>query len=274
MQFHQRGLLPLSCAAFALGVAVAAPAVDAPGFHSSPSVRPIVTAIDRGDCDGAVTVANDAVLSDADVAFLVGRMINEGICTRKDSSAAAAYFEHALMLGATGSALDWAVKIGLGEGVQQSYERAGEVCRTGGVDPQARMSRYSLGYACTLSGLTAELLRTTLPRGALQSGTALVEFTPSSGVMEIRNTPRVAISEADTGSRVHPPAVDAAREINQAWLKAIARAPKPDATILDKLAVELPVDLDTTLEAAATRVPGRGGILQLGQEYPGGKHPF
>lgn len=269
MQISSKGCLLGCCATLLLGAAPAARALEVPEFQSSPAVRPIIAAVQRGDCDSAVKTANDAVFDVGEVAFLVGRMVNEGICTPRNPAAAAAYFERALMLGATGSALDWATKIGLGDGVEQSYERAGEVCRVAGVDPQGRISRYSRGYACTLGGVTAELLRTTLPRGALQPGIALLDFTPGSGVMEIRSVPRAHISEADTGKRVHRATVDAATEITRAWTKAVARAPKPDATILDKLTVEVPIDLDTTLEAAAARVSARSGVLQLGEAYPG-----
>lgn len=269
MQISNKGFLLAGCAALLLEVAPTARALEVPEFQSSRAVRPIIVALQRGDCDSAVKTANDGVFDVGEVALLVGRMVNEGICTRRNPAAAAAYFEHALRLGTTGSALDWATKIGLGDGVQQSYERAGEVCRVAGVDPEGRLSRYSRGYACTLGGLTAELLRTTLPRGALQPGVALVDFTPSSGVMEVRGVPRAHVSEADTGTRVHRATVDAATEITRTWTTAVARVPKPDATILDKLTIEVPIDLDTTLETAAARVSTKSGLLQLGEAFPG-----
>lgn len=269
MQISNKGFLLAGCATLLLGAALTARALEVPEFQSSPAVRPIIAAVQRGDCDSAVKTANDGVFDVGEVALLVGRMVNEGICTPRKPAAAAAYFERALMLGATGSALDWATKIGLGDGVQQSYERAGEVCRVAGVDSEGRISRYSRGYACTLGGLTAELLRTTLPRGALQPGIALIDFTPSSGVMEVRSVPRVHISEAGTGTRVHRATVDPATEISRAWTKAVARVPKPDATILDKLTIEVPIDLDTTLETAAARISAKSGLLQLGESVPG-----
>jgi hypothetical protein len=269
MRISNKGFLLAGCATAVLGATLPAGALEIPDFQSSPAVRPIIAAVQRGDCDSAVKVANNGVFDVGEVAFVVGRMVNEGICTPRNPAASAAYFERALMLGATGSALDWATKIGLGDGVQQSYERAGEVCRVAGVDAPGRISRYSRGYACTLGGLTAELLRTTLPRGALEPGTAVVEFTPGSGVMEIRAVPRVHVTDADTGTKVHRSSVDAATEITRAWSRAVARAPKPDATILDKLTIEVPIDLDMTLESAAARISGRNGVLQLGQAYPG-----
>ncbi len=269
MRISNKGFLLACCATLILGAAPTARALEVPEFQSSPVVRSIIAAVQRGDCDSAVKTANDGVFDVGEVAFLVGRMVNEGICTPRNPAAAAAYFERALMLGATGSALDWATRIGLGDGVQQSYERAGEVCRVAGVDPQGQISRYSRGYACTLGGVTAELLRTTLPRGALQPGIALIDFTPSTGAMEIRSVPRAHISEADTGTKVHRATVAPATEITRAWGKAVARAPKPDATILDKLTIEVPIDLDSTLEAAAARVSVKSDVLQLGQAYPG-----
>ena len=273
MRISAGGLLLAGCLGLASGLPAAARAGDTPVFYSMAAVRPVITAIQRGDCDRAVKVANDGVASDdGGMAFLVGRMVNEGICTPRRPEAAAPFFELALTLGVTDSTIDWATKIGLGNGVQQSYERAGEVCRTGGVDPQARMSRYALGYACTLGGVSAEQLRTTLPRGALEPGAAWVAFTPSTGALEIRKVPRTLIAEADTGTRVHRPPVDVTREIHRAWTQAMARVPRPDATILDPLTVEVPIDLDATLEAAAARVRVKGDVLQLGQSYPGGMH--
>lgn len=247
-----------------------AQALEAPGLHPSSSLRPVISAIGRGDCDSAVKIANGGVFDNGEIAFLVGRMVNEGICTPRKPAAAAAYFEEALRLGVTGSALDWATKIGLGDGVEQSYERAGEVCRLIGVDPERRMSRYSIGYACTLGGLTSELLRTTLPRDAIAPGVAAVEFTPATGVLEIRTYPRSLVPEADkTGTRTHRPVTDVPLEINHAWEKALARAPKPDATILDKFTIELPIDLDMMLEWAPPRGSAASGRLQVGQQHPG-----
>jgi hypothetical protein len=250
------------CAAVALGAAAVAQASDT-GLRSSPSVRPIITAIGRGDCTQAIKVGNEGVNSgDARVIFVIGRMVNEGICTPQDRKAAVNFFAHAVQLGDTGSALDFATKVGLGDGAEQSYERAGELCRAGGLDPAGRMSRYSLGYACTVGGLAAELLRTTLPSGAFRSGTLRVEFTPSTGAMEIRSTPSVALGEGSTGSNVHHPLVDAPREITRAWKNAVAQVPKPDTTILDKLSIEMPLDVDMTLESPGLRNGSNQGALQ------------
>jgi hypothetical protein len=247
------------CAVAALGAASAAQAVDAPAWRSSAAVRPIVSAMSRGDCAGAVKAGNEGVTSgDARAMFVVGRMVNEGICTAQDRNAAVSYFARATELGDNGSALDFATKVGLGEGVEQSYERAGELCRTAGLDPQARMSRYSLGYACTVGGLAAELLRTTVPRGAFRAGALRVEFTPVTGAMEIRSTPSVALADEGTGSNLRHPLVDAPREITRAWKNALAQVPKPDAAILDKLSIEMPLDIDMALESAGLRTGSQG----------------
>jgi hypothetical protein len=219
--------------------------------------------MNHGDCTAAVKTGNEGVRSgDAPAVFVVGRMVNEGICTAQDRNAAARYFARATELGDSASALDYATKVGLGEGVEQSYERAGELCRTGGLDPQGRMSRYSLGYACTVGGLAAELLRMTVPRGAFRSGALRVEFTPGTGVMEIRSTPSVALDDGGTGSNLRRPLVDAPREITRAWKNALSQVPKPDTTILDKASVDMPLDIDTTLESAGVRTGGNQGKPQ------------
>jgi len=250
-------------------------AIDTPSFRSS-AVRPIVAAMSHGDCSSAVKMANAGVSAgDAQVVFVVGRMVNEGLCTAPDRTAAANYFARAAELGDSSSALDFAIKVGLGEGVAQSYERAGELCRTGGLDPGSRMSRYSLGYACTVAGLAAEVLRTTLPRGAFRSGALRVQFTPGTGAMEIRSTPSVTVVDASTGSNLPHPAIDAPRAITRAWKNALTQVPKPDASVLDKLPIEMSLDVDMTLEGAGLRTlsaPGQQASdikLAMPQAPPG-----
>lgn len=251
------------CAAATLGAAAAAPAADASTWRSSPAVRPVLSAMSHGDCTAAVKAGNAGVTSgEAPVLFVLGRMVNEGICTAQDRNAAASYFARATELGDHGSALDFATKVGLGEGVEQSYERAGELCRTGGLDPQGRLSRYSLGYACTVGGLAAELLRTSVPRGAFRSGALRVEFTPGTGSMQIRSTPSVALGDEGTGSNLRHPLVDAPREITRAWKNALSQVPKPDTAILDKLSIEMPLDVDMTLESAGLRTGSDQGRPQ------------
>src|SRR5215469_3112146 len=138
--------------AAAVTAAFAAAALDKPA--PSPVSRSVIAEIARGHCSAAVKVANANFESgDAQLALLVGRMLNEGICTQRDRTAALGYFARANALGARGAALDYGAKIGLGEGAEQSYERAGEICRSAELDPQRRLSRYSLGYACTVAAV-------------------------------------------------------------------------------------------------------------------------
>lgn len=263
-------------AAVLLGSAAIAQAAETSEVHAS-SVRPMITAIGRDDCHSAIKAGNAGVTSgDAPLIFVLGRMVNEGICTQQDRQAAARYFAQATELGDHGSTLDLATKVGLGEGVEQSYERAGELCRSGGLDPGGRMSRYSLGYACTVGGLTAELLRTTLPRGAFHSGALRVEFTPATGAMEIRSTPPVPLDEPATGSNVRKPVIDAPREVTRAWKNALAQVPKPDAAILDKLPIEMSLDVDMALESVGLRTGSRkqGSVNDLQLAMPPMKGAF
>ena len=213
----------------------------------------IVIAVRRGDCAAAVKLVNPEVKSnDVETAFLAGRLLDEGVCVHEDSVAAAHYFARAAELGDRDAVLDFAAKVGLGEGTDQDYQRAGELCRAARIDPQSRLSNYSLGYACTLRGVAGKLLRKTLPAGAFKpmAGAAVgVEFTPSSGQIRVLRTPHVGTAEAQTGSLVANPLIDAPREIDKAWRSALAAAPKPDAARLDNQPLELSLDVDLTLAA-------------------------
>jgi hypothetical protein len=188
--------------------------------------------------------------NDVETAFLAGRLLDEGVCVHDDPVAAAHYFARAAELGNRDAVLDFAAKVGLGEGTEQDYQRAGELCRAAGIDPQSRFSNYSLGYACTLRGVAGKLLRKTLPGGAFKpiSGAAVgVEFTPASGQMRILSTPHVGTADTQTGSYVSHPLINAPQEIDKAWREAVAAAPKPETARLDNQPLELSLDVDTTL---------------------------
>lgn len=235
------------------------------------SLTPLVVAVRHGDCVAAVKLVNSGASSNDDqTVFVAGRMLDEGLCVKKDPVAATQYFAHAADLGNRSARLDYAAKVGLGEGTGQSYEVAGDTCRTAGLDPQAKLSHYSLGYACTVLGVAGRLLRETLPQGAFLpgTGTALVEFNPvSAQEISIRATPKVGRSDRSTASYVTHPLVDAQKEIKKAWRDALAAVPKPDAARLDSEIVELAIDVDMTLEAsreAAQRsgTEAAGGLLE------------
>lgn len=216
------------------------------------SAHPIATAVQHGDCNKAVDLGNQAVSSkDGQAVFLLGRMLDEGICVKQDLETAAHYFAHGALLGDRDAALDYATKVGLGEGADQNYERAGQICRDAGVDPQNRLSAYALGYACTLRGVAGRMLRERLPADAFHpGGTLLVDFKPASAAMSIRTIPQVEREEASTGSNLRRPKVDGRRVIEDAWQSASSVVPKPDAARLVDQPVELSLDVDMTLETA------------------------
>jgi hypothetical protein len=231
----------------------------------SASSQSIITAIRKGDCSKATQAVNEGMNStDAQVDFLAGRMLNEGVCVKQDSAGATDYFRRALELGDRASALDYGTKIGLGEGAQQSYEHASEVCRSGGLDAEGQLSTYALGYACTVRGVASMLLRENLPRGAFTSGVALVQFVPHDASMQIRSTPRVARADAETGSNMRLPMVDARAEIDKAWKNALGTVPRPDVSKLDTKAIDLPLDVTMTIESGkdAKRGGNQGAVMQ------------
>jgi hypothetical protein len=241
-----------------------------------------VIAVRRGDCEAAVKLLKpDVMLNDVQTAFVTGRMLDEGICVQKNTTAAAHFFARASDLGDKSAELDYGAKVGLGHGAAQDYARAGDLCRDAGLDPQAHLSRYSLGYACTVSVVAAKLLRATLPKNAFYGikPVVLVDFSPASAQMQIRATPHVQLGEAATGSNLRVPLVNAPVEIEKAWRDAIAAVPKPDATQLENQAVQLPLDVDTTLEggravlntgAQPFRTVLPGDVMPGGERLDGG----
>jgi hypothetical protein len=252
-----------------------AAASSVPALATTLASNPVVLAVRHGDCDGAVKLVNsELTANDEQTDFVAGRMLDEGVCVKKDPVAAAHFFARAADLGDKSAIIDYGAKIGLGEGVEQSYERAGIVCRSGGLDPQAKLPTYSLGYACTVGALAGELLRVSLPKGAFRpnGGTLVVAFSPASGSLTIKSTPVVGIADVSTGSNLRPPLIDAPKEINKAWHDAVAAVPKPDPTHLDDETVVLPIDVDMTLEVgreALNRVDSRiFGTLQRGDIGP------
>jgi hypothetical protein len=255
--------------AIALGAALITQA-----WAAALSAHPIVIAVRHGDCIAAVKLLNPVVTSNDDQsAFLAGRMLDEGICLKKDTAAATDFYARAADLGDKSAALDYASKVGLGEGTEQSYERAGELCRATGLDPQAHLSSYALGYACTLDGVAAGLLRQALPIGAFPGALAAVmlDFNVASAEMHIRAVPHVRLGDAPLGTNMRRPIVDAPVEIERAWREALAAVPKPDAARLDNQAVQLSLDVDTTLEDNKRAAPNQSqlsNVLVQGQFHP------
>src|ERR1700728_337097 len=220
---------------------------------------PIVMAVRHGDCSKAVQELNSEVNANQSqtALFVGGRMLDEGICMDRDPLAAAKFFERSSELGDPNATLDYAAKIGLGEGPPQDYQRAGDACHKAGMDPTGQVSFYSLGYACTVRAVAGRLLRQTLPKGAfhIPPAPAIVEFRPSTSEILVRSAPEAERGAAVTGSLMRPPVVNARQVIEKAWRDALAAVPKPDVASLGAQVVSLPIDLDMTLEAGRNAAP-------------------
>jgi hypothetical protein len=249
------------------------------GSDAPLAANPIVMEVRRGHCDDASKLINPNIdANDRQTAFITGRLLDEGVCVQPDPQAAAHFFAQAAKLGDRNGALDFAAKVGLGQGVEQDYERAGDLCRAAGVDPQHRLTSYSLGYACTVSGVAGKLLRTTLPTGSFKpvaGAVALVDFTPATGKLHIRATPHVASGEAATGTLLSHPLINADKEIGRAWRDALAAAPRPDPSRLEGSPVELPLDVDMTYELEQKVAPSQDLDRPLiqGDIHPTTAHP-
>lgn len=239
------------------GIAWALAAAALPAFAtaapaaSQPS-RDVVRAISRGDCDGALHLANTGLrANDAQTIFLIGRMLAEGVCIEPDPAAATAYFSHAAAQELPAAELEYSLQVGLGAGVEQSYERAGDLCQKGGLERQGGgASLYSVGYVCTVRGLASRRLRQTLPTNAILPGRdARVSFNPVSGTMQLRTSPRVATAaDTTTGTFVQRPLIDVQSDIEKAWREAMSTVPKPDVARLENAGTELNLDLDMTIQ--------------------------
>lgn len=247
------------------------------GATASKPARDLVKAIVRGDCDSAVHLANQGMKADdTQTIFLLGRMLAEGVCIEPDVAAATAYFSHAAAQGLPAAEIDYGLQVGLGAGIEQSYERAGDLCQKGGLEQQGGgSSRYSLGYVCTVRGLASRRLRQSLPRGAFMPGRAArVSFNPVSGVMQIRSTPRVtSVPDTTTGTFVQRPLIDAQTIIDKAWRDALSAVPKPDAARLENQGVELNLDVDMTIEGGSGSGPG-AHLLPNSSLMPGDLRPL
>ncbi len=263
-----RDILP----AGGISAAVLAALLAAPAAAGPLSAHPVAVALARGDCDAAVDLVNQGMASKDGVALFAGaRMLDEGICSKADRAIAARYYAQAAILGYGNASLEYAAAIGLGQGTAQNYEQAGEICRSAGLDPQSHASLYALGYSCTLRAVAGRLLRQTLVPDAfrLPADPAKVSFRPASKEMEILSMPRLMVEDQpSTGSILRKPRVKVQRDFEAAWRSALATVPRPDPARLDDQPIELPVDVDMTLEAGAD-VAERSQVHATHQLLPG-----
>jgi len=239
-------------AALVLTIAMTASATSTPL-----SADPIVVAVKNGDCAGAVDLVNRGAGSgDGEAAFLGGRMLDEGICVHQDAMAATPFFLRGATLGDRRALLEYGARLGVGQGVERSYEHAGDVCRIAGLDPQKQLTDYSLGYVCTLRGLASKFLRAKLPAGAFipDSGSLIVEVNASSAQMSVVSTPHVVHEEPTTGSLRRRQRVDARGAIEDAWQRALNEAPKPDAARLESKAIQVQLDVDMSMDTRDVEV--------------------
>lgn len=254
--------------------------VAAAGESTSKRSQDLLNAVNHGQCDKAVKLANqDAQSDDARAIFLIGRMADEGVCVAADEASATPYFERAAALGSQDAELEYAVQVGLGEGVGQSYEHAGELCQKAGLkSPGSPSSGYALGYVCTVSGVASRLLRESLPPHPFvkNSGVTQVSFNPATGAMRIRSTPKVTrLDDSTTGTYLSRPAFDANYAIDNAFKRALGTVPKPDTTRLTNQDVELTLDLEMPIEGQLARQrsgEGKAAGVPQGVLMPGDIH--
>lgn len=250
MQAHLREQLVLALAVYALGAPQGALAIDAPL-----SQNPVATAISHGECaDALKLVKHDIELNNSQSVFIAGRMLDEGLCVKRNTEVATAFFAHAAGMGYPGAQLDYGAKIGLGDGIAQDYASAGSQCRAAGLDTQKQLSDYALGYVCTVRALTSRLLRESLPANTFVKAAgarARLEFNPAAGQLFVRASSPITEGEPSVASRIALPLVNIKKEVEKAWRTAVDKAAKPDATRLENQLVEVILDLDLTMEQSS-----------------------
>jgi len=252
MQAHPGKYLVLALSVYALGAPRGALAIDTPL-----SQNPAAMAISHGECANALDlVKRDIGSNNSQSVFIAGRMLDEGLCVKKDSVVATTFYARAAAMGDSSAQLDYAAKIGLGEGAAQDYANAGSQCRAAGLDPQKQLSDYALGYVCTVRAVTSRMLRESLPANTFQKtagARARLEFNPVAGKMTVRASTPVTEGEPGVGSRIALPLVNIQKEVQKAWVKAVEKAAKPDAAQLQDQVVEVVLDLDLTMEQSANQ---------------------
>jgi len=215
-----------------------------------PYAQAALEALRRSDCQVAVDSLNKGITAkEADAFFWAGRFLDTGACVGIDKPQAAAMFNAAVILGNERARVELGGKIGLGVGFAQSYEEAGEVFRSAGIDAQKRSNLYSLGYAGTLRAAAADDVFARLPNDLVQagfSGEIFVDFQPASGKINVRLGPQFAMRvDARTGSNIRRSRVEILNVVEDAWSEAMKVVPKPDASRLDNEIVTIPITIDT-----------------------------
>jgi len=222
-----------------------------------PHAQTALEALRRSDCQVAVENLNKGIAArEADAFFWAGRFLDAGACVGIDKPQAAEMFDVAVQLGNERARIELGGKHGLGIGFPQSYEMAGEVFRSAGLDPQKRSSRYSLGYAGTLRAAAAEQLFARIPGDLIHagfSGEIYVDFQSASGKVNVRLGPQFAMrTDARTGSNLRRSRVEILNVVEDAWADAMKVVPKPDAAKLDNELITIPI----RIEAEASPIVG------------------
>lgn len=185
-------------------------------------------------CEKTLPVLDEGVAAgDRDALYAAGQFHDEGLCMARAPARSVQLWQKALEAGHPTVAGPLAMKLGLGEGVNQDYAAAGALVRQAGLQPAAEGSvdDYSLGYAYSwLQVLHKELQYTQQMQAAKVHGTAEVQFEPRSGSWKLAAYRRSAAADGPgVGSRVDRARPVVAQAVAQAAQAATAKLPKPQA---------------------------------------------
>jgi len=239
-------------AVLALSLVASSPAF-ALSVPTGPYAGPALQAAKRGDCEAAVGLLNKGIdAKDGEALFWIGRMLDLGTCVAADPERATKFFSAADKAGNNDAKLELATKYGLGVGVEQSYERAGELARASGGRPQEGANTYSVGYANTIRGVAQRKIVESLPSDLLRqsfSGEILIEFSPRTQQVKVRPGPQFAMrSDPPTGSSLRRARTDIVRVAEDVWRDAMSKVPVPENALLEDRPVTLGLEVDVKLE--------------------------
>lgn len=201
--------------------------------HAASSADYRLEALARGDCEQTVkTLQAGLDAKDPEALYSAGRLYDEGACVKQDTAAAAQLWLQAAKAGHEAARLAVAVKVGLGDGVDQDYALAGSLLRGGElpVKVSGEVNDYTLGYAFTaLRTMQHDFQYPSALADQRVIGSAEIKFATKDGAFEFGTFRRSANSDQPpVGTRVDRARTPMAQAFEVAARSALSRMKKPD----------------------------------------------
>lgn len=219
-----RGVLLVGVAAAPFGAALAESNADVQRYG-------IEAVMNQGCERGIAQLEAGIAAKNAQALSTAAQLHDEGTCVGREPARAAALWQQALEAGHPDAPAALALKIGLGDGIDQDYAAAGELLQRGGVKlvTDTAPDSYSLGYAYTWLQTVRQGLRyTRAMEAAGVDGTADVVFDPRSGETRLLAFRRNRQVDTPVGTRIDRSRSVVGQAVNDAAEAAKGRVPRPD----------------------------------------------